>query len=129
LPYDDQGESDIVENVRAAKVRDGTSVFFASEYALADLWNSIREARNFSSPMCEQIEKVCVVKKNWFACLKNTGWIFEQARFDGSKLEGALVCSSWANAVVLQVAKELHSKRNHFAGIHLHGGVDARQED
>lgn len=53
-------QGDIVENVRAAKSRDGTSVFFASEYATADLWNSIREARNFSSPACEQIEKVFV---------------------------------------------------------------------
>ncbi len=55
--YETQGEDDIVENVRAAKSRDGTSVFFASEYATSELWNRIREVRNFSSPLCEQIEK------------------------------------------------------------------------
>ena len=68
IPYDDQGEGDIVENVRAAKVRDGSSVFFASEYATAELWNNIREARNFSSPMCEQIEKVRKREKSFVVC-------------------------------------------------------------
>jgi hypothetical protein len=32
-------------------------VFFAHDYGTSELWTRIREIRNFSSPLCEQIEK------------------------------------------------------------------------
>lgn len=56
-PFDSMGEDDIVPNVRSAKSRDGSIVFWASEYDQAEVWTKIRDARNYSSPVGEQIEK------------------------------------------------------------------------
>ena len=55
--YDSMGEDDIIQNVQNAKIRNGTTAFFYSEKTKTEVMAKIKEARSFSSPVSEQIEK------------------------------------------------------------------------